>query len=45
MDVVDISNLVDGKVKEWCLWFSQYVDLSKKLSEYQTNLVKDKSLH
>src|SRR3990167_648159 len=30
MDVMNLYKLVDGKVKEWRLWFSQYVDLSKK---------------
>ncbi len=29
MDVMNLYKLVDGKVKEWRLWFSQYVDLSK----------------
>ena len=30
MDVMNLYKLVDGKVKEWRLWFSQYVDLNKK---------------
>jgi len=30
MDVMNLYKLADGKVKEWRLWFSQYIDLSKK---------------
>jgi len=33
MDVMNLYTIVDGKVKEWRLWFSQDADTSKNDSE------------